>query len=74
MAFLKWAERKKYIKNLTHQNLSNQRNQLNIASDNAKKVTLRVYVEDQPYIIKKPLLRKYFGRQHFPSNNFVVKK
>ena len=70
--FLKWAAK--------IENLPRVRQKLNgpaeilVAPDRLTNVQLRLYLDDQVVVLKKPLMRRFFGRQTFPSNHFVLQK
>ncbi len=68
--FLKWAQKKGYID--SGKKIS-KRSRILIAPDRLQNLKLRFYVDDDVYVIKKTFLRRFFGRNLFPSNYFLVK-
>jgi stage II sporulation protein D len=68
-SFIKWSIEKKYLDNFSESNFTS----LIIVPDSMDKYTLNFYINDRPYRIEKGLLRNYFGRFLFPSNNFQLK-
>jgi stage II sporulation protein D len=67
--FLKWAKRKKYVffktKNL---------NKLKLMKDSLAATKLKFYLDGKAIVVKKPLVRRYFGRFTMASNNFRLVK
>jgi len=45
---------------------------ITVTPDKITNYVFRIYLDDQVFIIRKPLLRKYFGRNFFESSSFVV--
>ena len=45
-----------------------------VAPDRLENVQLRLYVDDQVVVLNKPLMRRFFGRNTFPSNHYVLQK
>lgn len=64
--FLKWAKRKKHI-SFKNSELSKR---IKLMKDKYSSNHLRVYLGAKPLQIKKPLLRRYFGRVTVASNNY----
>lgn len=69
-SFFLWASENKYIKERLVGDLAS----IVLVPDEIDKFTLNFYINDRPYIIEKSVLRKFFGRVLFPSNNFSVQK
>lgn len=63
--FLKWAKRKKHI-SFKSKDLKNIR----LMKDSLGSNTLKIYLGSTPLVLKKPLVRRYFGRFTMASNNF----
>jgi stage II sporulation protein D len=40
--------------------------------DSLSKNSLKIYLDSKPLVLKKPLLRRYFGRFTMASNNFKL--
>jgi len=45
---------------------------ITVTPDKISNYVFRIYLDDQVFVIRKPLLRKYFGRSFFESSSFVV--
>jgi stage II sporulation protein D len=67
--FINWAHDKGYIS----RDLITHFSSIVIVPDELDKFAVNFYINDRPLIIEKALLRNYFGRVIFPSNNFVLK-
>ena len=67
--FLSWLHRKKIIG--SKRILSSRSSGIvQMAPDKASRHTLRVYVGEDVFLVKKSLFRRYFGRARIPSNYF----
>ncbi|MBK24289.1 MAG: hypothetical protein CME70_09865 [Halobacteriovorax sp.] len=66
--FLKWAKRKGHIKFRD----SLLKNKIRLAKDKFKANNLRIYLGSKVLVLKKPLLRRYFGRFSVSSNNYKM--
>jgi len=66
--FLKWAMKRGYIK----KKLKTYRSKISFLKDYKYSRILRLYVGNSSVVLSKSLLRRYFGRVLFPSNNFKV--
>ena len=64
--FLAWLWKKKIFRS-KRPSLSET---IRVADDSYSRHSLRVYVGEQVFSIKKSLLRRYFGRNEIPSNYF----
>lgn len=64
--FLKWAKRKKHISFRDSQ----LKKRIKLMKDKFSSGNFRVYLGSKPLVIKKPLLRRYFGRVIVASNNY----
>jgi stage II sporulation protein D len=69
--FLRWQVKKKFLKAGIIKHLSQK---LRIVPHSNFSRRIYFYLGDRRYSFKKPLLRRYFGRVIFPSNNFVFRK
>lgn len=69
-SFFLWASEQGYIK----EKLTGDLNSIVLVPDELDKFTINFYINDRPFIIEKPILRKFFGRILFPSNTFSIKK
>lgn len=67
--FLTWAEEKKYISPIK---TAYEKLEFRFIADKRTNTFLRLYLGDQLITLKKPLLRRYFGRVLFPSNYFSM--
>ena len=66
--FLKWAKAEGYLKT----KISHFKEKISFLKDYQYSRSLRLYVGDTSIVLNKSLLRRYFGRVLFPSNNFKV--
>lgn len=69
--FINWAVEKEL---LTRKALYFIKGDLKIIPDRLYNRNFRFYLDDQPFQVKKTVLRRYFGRVIFPSNNFQIKE
>ncbi len=69
-SFFYWASNQGYVK----EKLSGDLSSIVLVPDQIDKYTVNFYINDRPYIFDKAILRKYFGRQLFPSNTFSLQK
>ncbi len=69
MKFLKWSKRKGILRGLKDEDLKNK---LKIVPDKIFSRNIRFYLGERVFVIKKSLLRRYFGRFIVPSNNFEL--
>lgn len=69
-SFFLWASEQGYIKEKLEGDLTS----IVLVPDELDKFTVNFYINDRPFIIEKAVLRKFFGRVLFPSNNFSIKK
>ena len=67
--FFNWAYSKDYLKT----KIKGKINSMILVPDNIDRYTLNFYINDQPFIVEKALLRNFFGGVDFPSNTFAVK-
>lgn len=66
--FLSWLHKNKYLP----VSLKELGKDFTIAPDKIEDRNLKLYFKEDLVIIAKPLLRRYFGRFLFPSNNFEI--
>lgn len=69
-SFFLWASEQGYLK----ERLAGDLSSIVLVPDEIDKFTVNFYINDRPFIIEKAVLRKFFGRFLFPSNNFSLKK
>lgn len=65
--FLKWLQKSDYRPS---DFTISAKSQLHLLKDNLYSRFLRLYIDNESLVIKKSLLRRYFGRRIIPSNNF----
>ena len=67
--FINWLSKNNFING----NIKlNSKTNFFIAPDNMKHFKMRIYVDDKLYVLNKSLMRRYFGRVLFKSNNFKL--
>jgi len=49
-------------------------NSIVLVPDQMDRYNVNFYIDDRPYIVDKAVLRKFFGRQLFASNTFMLQK
>lgn len=69
-SFFRWASAQGYLK----EPLIGDLNSIVLVPDQMDRYNLNFYIDDRPYIVDKAVLRKFFGRQLFASNTFMLSK
>jgi stage II sporulation protein D len=69
--FLKWVSKISEVGDLKEK-LAANKDPIIVAPDRLTNLRLRVYLGDKVYLIHKPYLRRFFGRELFPSNHFAL--
>jgi stage II sporulation protein D len=67
--FLRWAKKMGHIKESI---IVESRSELHFLKDYSYGRKVRLYIDNELLVLKKSLLRRYFGRVIVPSNNFKV--
>ncbi|MEI8348256.1 MAG: SpoIID/LytB domain-containing protein [Pseudomonadota bacterium] len=69
--FLEWAARQQNLSGAQESLAANQK-ELMVAPDRVVNNKLRIYLGDKVYLVEKALMRRFFNREMFPSNHFVL--